>query len=64
MDQITYNSASRASYRAKPCPSCGKAREVGWSDAGSGVDSDQWLPDEKCRNRECPEYRDPNSLAG
>ncbi|GAA4576886.1 hypothetical protein GCM10023176_49290 [Micromonospora coerulea] len=63
MDTPTFTSATRHQYRPTPCPSCGQRRDVGWLDVGSNADMDRWQPLEKCRNRECAEYRDPTSLA-
>ncbi|SCG60215.1 hypothetical protein [Micromonospora inositola] len=62
MDTPTFTSATRHLYKPKPCPSCGQRRELGWANAGSLDDTDQWQPVEKCRNRQCAEYRDPTSL--
>lgn len=62
MDGPIFTRATRHLYQQVPCPSCGKRRELGWVDVGNQGDMDRWTPNEKCRNPECPEYRDPNSL--
>ncbi|GID27358.1 hypothetical protein [Paractinoplanes brasiliensis] len=64
MTEMAYTSAGKVNYRRVPCPACGKRRELGWANAGSSADTDRWLPIEKCRNRECAEFKDPTSLAG
>lgn len=62
MEQPVYTSATRHRHHATPCPSCGQRRELGWVDVGSLEDRDRWSPSEKCRNRQCVEFRDPTSL--
>ncbi|MGI5247574.1 hypothetical protein [Dactylosporangium sp. CA-139066] len=64
MDEPIYTAADRHRYRPTPCPECGSRRELGWVDVSNSVNTDQWRPNEKCRNRQCSEFRDPNSLAG
>ena len=64
MDEPTFTGVNRQSFRPTPCPACGKQRELGWMDVGNLENQDQWVPTQKCRNRECSEFRDPTSLGG
>lgn len=64
MDEPIYTAADRRNYRSTPCPDCGQRRELRWTNLEEFNGSARYRPNEKCRNRQCSEYRDPTSLNG